>query len=75
VADELITVVPYDPGWPRRFEAERALLKRVLAPWLKGGIHHIGATSIPALAAKPMIDMMAGVRDFEEDPGGVCAAA
>ena len=42
------------------------MLERVLAPWLKGGIHHIGATSIPGLAANPIIDMMAGVRDFEE---------
>lgn len=58
--------MPYDPEWPRRFDSERTLLERVLAPWLEGGIHHIGATSIPGLAAKPIIDMMAGVRDFEE---------
>lgn len=59
-------VVPYDPEWPRRFEAERALLERVLAPWLEGGIHHIGSTAIPGIAAKPSIDMMAGVRDLDE---------
>jgi GrpB-like predicted nucleotidyltransferase (UPF0157 family) len=41
-------------------------LERVLARWLEGGIHHIGATSIPGLAAKPIIDMMAGVRDLDE---------
>jgi GrpB-like predicted nucleotidyltransferase (UPF0157 family) len=62
----VIRVVPYDPEWPRRFQAERAALARVLDPWLEGGIHHIGATSVPGLAAKPLIDMMAGVRDFEE---------
>jgi GrpB-like predicted nucleotidyltransferase (UPF0157 family) len=62
----LIAVVPYDPEWPRRFEAERALLERVLAPWLQGGIHHIGSTAIPGISAKPIIDMMAGVRDLEE---------
>lgn len=66
MADELIVVVPYDPDWPRRFEAERALLERVLVPWLDGGIHHIGATSVPGLAAKPILDMMVGVRDFDE---------
>jgi GrpB-like predicted nucleotidyltransferase (UPF0157 family) len=38
----------------------------VLEPWLEGGIQHIGATSVPGLAAKPFIDMMAGVRNFEE---------
>jgi GrpB-like predicted nucleotidyltransferase (UPF0157 family) len=61
-----IVLVPYDPEWPERFESERALLERVLAPWLEGGIHHIGSTAIPGIAAKPVIDMMAGVRDLEE---------
>jgi GrpB-like predicted nucleotidyltransferase (UPF0157 family) len=62
----VIVVVPYDPDWPRRFDAEREFLEHVLAPWLEGGVHHIGATSVPALAAKPIIDMMAGVRDLAE---------
>jgi GrpB-like predicted nucleotidyltransferase (UPF0157 family) len=62
----VIEVVPYDPEWPRVFEAERVLLERVLAPWLDGGIHHIGSTAVPGLAAKPVIDMLAGVRDLEE---------
>ena len=59
-------VVPHDPEWPRLFEAERARLQKVLAPWLERGIHHIGSTSVPGLAAKPIIDMIAGVRDLEE---------
>jgi GrpB-like predicted nucleotidyltransferase (UPF0157 family) len=61
-----VFVTPYDPDWPRRFEAERALLEDVLGLWLKGGIHHIGSTAIPGMAAKPIIDMMAGVGDLEE---------
>jgi GrpB-like predicted nucleotidyltransferase (UPF0157 family) len=59
-------VVEYDPNWPRRFEAERALLEQVLAPWLDGGIHHVGSTAVPGLAAKPIIDVIAGVRDLDE---------
>ena len=59
-------MLPYDAEWPRRFEAERALLERVLEPWLDGGIHHVGSTSVPGLAAKPVIDMVAGVRDLDE---------
>jgi GrpB-like predicted nucleotidyltransferase (UPF0157 family) len=62
----VIEVVPYDPEWPRRFDAERERLEPVLQPWLQDGIHHIGATSVPGLAAKPQIDMMAGVRDFDD---------
>ena len=66
VVEPPVLIVAYDPEWPGRFEAERALLERLLAPWLDGGIHHIGSTSIPGLAAKPVIDMMAGVRELEE---------
>ena len=62
----MIVVVPYDPQWPRRFEAERALLERVLDPWLDGGIHHVGSTAVPGVAAKPIVDMVAGVRDLDE---------
>jgi GrpB-like predicted nucleotidyltransferase (UPF0157 family) len=60
----MVEVVPYDPDWPRRFERQRAELERLLAPWLSGGVHHIGSTSVPGLAAKPVIDMLAGVRDL-----------
>jgi GrpB-like predicted nucleotidyltransferase (UPF0157 family) len=65
VIDEPIAVVPYDPEWPHLFEAERALLESLLAPWLDEGIHHVGSTAIPGLAAKPVIDMIAGVRNLE----------
>lgn len=63
---EPISVVPYDRGWPLRFDAEGVLLERVLARWLDGGIHHVGSTAVPGLAAKPVIDMVAGVRDLED---------
>lgn len=61
-----IPVVTYDPGWTEWFEAERAELAGALSPWLSGGIHHIGSTAVPGLAAKPILDMMAGVRDLTE---------
>jgi GrpB-like predicted nucleotidyltransferase (UPF0157 family) len=61
-----IVVAAYDPAWPRRFEAERALLERVLAQWLEGGVHHIGSTAVPGLAAKPIIDILVGVRNLQE---------
>lgn len=60
----LIRVLSYDPQWPVRFEQERAELERLLAPWLSAGVHHIGSTSVPGLAAKPVIDMIAGVDDL-----------
>lgn len=57
---------PYDPEWVIRFEAEAALLRLALAPWLADDIHHVGSTSIPGMWAKPVIDMIAGVRDLDE---------
>ena len=64
VADEPIHLVAYDPIWPRRFQEERIQLERVLSPWLEGLIEHIGSTAVPGLTAKPVIDIMAGVRDL-----------
>ena len=46
-AARVIAVVPYDAEWGHRFEEERALLEHVLAPWLEGGIHHVGSTAVP----------------------------
>jgi GrpB-like predicted nucleotidyltransferase (UPF0157 family) len=66
VADVPVVVVPYDPDWPHHFEGERRLLQQALAPWLDGGIHHFGSTAIPGIAAKPIIDIVAGVRDLDE---------
>jgi GrpB-like predicted nucleotidyltransferase (UPF0157 family) len=70
VAD-LVRIVPYDTGWPAEFEAERARLEPVLAPWLAGGIHHVGSTSVPGLGAKPVIDILAGVTSLEESRAAI----
>ena len=65
--DEPVIIVPYDAAWPRQFEVERAVLELALAPWLvDGSIVHIGSTAVPGLAAKPVIDIMAGVRSLAE---------
>jgi GrpB-like predicted nucleotidyltransferase (UPF0157 family) len=58
-------VVPYDTEWPARFGRERALLEEALAPWLAGGVEHVGSTAVPGLAAKPILDLLAGVRDLD----------
>jgi GrpB-like predicted nucleotidyltransferase (UPF0157 family)/predicted nucleotidyltransferase len=62
--DEPVRIAPYDPSWPDRFEAEKALLERTIGPWVTGGIHHVGSTAVPGLVAKPVIDMLVGVKDL-----------
>jgi GrpB-like predicted nucleotidyltransferase (UPF0157 family) len=54
-------VMPYDPTWPEQFEAARAELLAAIGP-VVARLEHIGSTSVPGLAAKPVIDMMASVR-------------
>ena len=62
--DEPIRIAEYDPRWPAMFERERDALEEVLGTAITGGIHHVGSTAIPGLAAKPIIDIMVGVRDL-----------
>ena len=47
----------YNPEWPARFEAERAVLEAILGNCLIRA-HHIGSTSVKGLAAKPIIDLL-----------------
>lgn len=58
-----ITVVPYDAAWPTRFRVESQLLRIALND-LEPRIEHIGSTSVPGLAAKPIIDILVGVQDL-----------
>jgi GrpB-like predicted nucleotidyltransferase (UPF0157 family) len=68
-SDEPVRVVAYDPTWPARFEAERRLLEAAIGDWVVGGIHHVGSTAVPGLAAKPVIDILVGVRDLASSRG------
>ncbi len=56
---------PHDPRLIEQAETERARLTELLAPWLANGVEHVGSTSVPGLAAKPIIDLMALVRDLD----------
>jgi GrpB-like predicted nucleotidyltransferase (UPF0157 family) len=64
--EELIVIVPYNPDWPQLFEAEKKLLQALIGDQVKGGIHHVGSTAVPGLSAKPIIDIMIGVKSLEE---------
>ncbi len=60
-----VVVVPYDPAWPGMFDAERASLRAALAD-LEPDIEHVGSTSVPGLAAKPKIDILVGLRGWDD---------
>jgi GrpB-like predicted nucleotidyltransferase (UPF0157 family) len=60
-----VEIVEYDPAWPGRFADQRDQVAAILGPWLAGSVEHIGSTSVPGLAAKPVIDMLAPVRSLD----------
>jgi GrpB-like predicted nucleotidyltransferase (UPF0157 family) len=69
-----VEIVPYQDAWPSLFEAERQLLENVLAPWLCASIEHIGSTAVPSLAGKPVIDIMAPVRNLDDARPAIAVA-
>jgi len=59
-----IMVVPYDPEWPALFCELGARLRRALGD-VAVRIDHVGSTSVPGLAAKPVIDVQISVASLE----------
>jgi len=59
----VVKLIPYQSEWKKLFEEERDLLNSVLADII---VEHIGSTSIPGIHAKPIIDIMVGVKDIKE---------
>ncbi len=60
-----VFVVDYDPTWPERYEAERARIAEALRH-IGVAIEHVGSTAVPGLAAKPISDIMVGVRELAD---------
>jgi GrpB-like predicted nucleotidyltransferase (UPF0157 family) len=58
-----ILLVEYNPAWPQRFEEERGRILAAAGEYIEA-IEHVGSTSIPGLVAKPIIDILAIVRDL-----------
>lgn len=52
-----ITVSPYSPTWPVHFARIQDHLSTLLASTPYISIEHVGSTSVPGLAAKPILDI------------------
>jgi GrpB-like predicted nucleotidyltransferase (UPF0157 family) len=64
---EPIVVVPYNPAWPLQFEEEKARILAAISPFVDC-MEHMGSTGVPGLAAKPIIDILIGVRSLADAP-------
>ena len=60
---EEFQIVPYDSTWPCAFEAEAVRIRGALGS-IALRIDHNGSTSIPGLAAKPIIDIQVSVKSL-----------
>jgi len=61
----IVKVCPYTVEWKRLFEEEKNRLQAVIGEYVLD-IQHVGSTSIPGMAAKPIIDIGIAVRNFKE---------
>lgn len=61
--NEAFSIHAYDPAWPGVFEHEAAAVRAAMGADLVE-IEHIGSTSVPGLAAKPIIDLLVAVESF-----------
>jgi GrpB-like predicted nucleotidyltransferase (UPF0157 family) len=57
-----VLLTDYDAAWPALYERQARQLRSALADRVLG-LEHIGSTSVPGLAAKPVIDMLLVVAD------------
>jgi GrpB-like predicted nucleotidyltransferase (UPF0157 family) len=67
-----ITLAEYDPTWPVLFTREADRIRTALGGTLLL-LEHVGSTSVPGLAAKPIIDMVLAVPDSADEPSYVPA--
>jgi GrpB-like predicted nucleotidyltransferase (UPF0157 family) len=67
-----IEIRDYDPAWPVQFEALAARIRAALGE-AAVAVDHTGSTSVPGLAAKPIIDITLTVPDTTDEASYVPA--
>lgn len=67
-----VLIVEYDPNWPQQFALEASKIRAALG---EGALllEHVGSTSVPGLAAKPILDILLIVADSAEEDSYVPA--
>jgi GrpB-like predicted nucleotidyltransferase (UPF0157 family) len=63
---KLINIVAYDASWPGKFEVHAGRIAKALGA-VALRLEHIGSTSVPGLAAKPIIDILVVVQDSSNE--------
>ena len=58
-----VVLHPYDPNWHDLFTREKETITSLLGKEVIA-IHHVGSTSVPGLAAKPIIDIALEILNY-----------
>ena len=61
---KFVNIVAHDPAWANAFREEDSALREAAGAALVR-LHHIGSTSVPGLAAKPIIDLLGEARSLK----------
>jgi GrpB-like predicted nucleotidyltransferase (UPF0157 family) len=67
ISNPPIVIEPYNPAWVTAFQNEAVMIHLVVGRYITV-IEHIGSTSVPGLAAKPIIDILIGVKTLADTP-------
>jgi len=67
-----VELAEYDPVWPGLFEKQAARIRSALGEVVRL-VEHAGSTSVPGLAAKPIIDIVLAVADSADEASYVPA--
>lgn len=61
-----IRLVAHDPAWADQYAEHAHRIREALGP-AAIAVEHIGSTSVPGLAAKPIIDMLVTIADITDE--------
>lgn len=68
----MIVVEEYNPAWASLYEQERKAIVAAIGPYI-ANIEHVGSTSVPGLAAKPIIDIGIDLNTYPLPKGAIAA--
>ncbi|WP_448564762.1 GrpB family protein [Thalassotalea ganghwensis] len=71
MSDQSIKIVSYNPAWVATYQSERDFLSSLLGDYVQGSIEHVGSTSVVGMVAKPIIDIMVGVKSLDASKGAI----
>jgi GrpB-like predicted nucleotidyltransferase (UPF0157 family) len=64
--ERAVVLADPDPTWPATFRRHRVVIERALGARARR-IDHVGSTSVPGLAAKPIVDIQVTVDDPDDE--------